>query len=129
MAVATLGIFRLIVISDLSIALYTTGASVLILFVTFLLFWRGFVGGGDAKLIPAAALLVGYHDLGSFLVLMCICGALVSLAVLVIHKHVPLWLGPRLAMLAPRARLVVPYGIAIAGGAIVTLLFQPSLFG
>ena len=128
-AVAILGVLRLIVIGDLSVALYTMGASVILFIATFLLFWRGLVGGGDAKMITAAALLVGYHDLFPFLVLMSICGALVSLAVLVIHKYLPLWLGPRLAMLVPTARLAVPYGVAIAVGGIVTLLFQPSLIG
>jgi prepilin peptidase CpaA len=117
------------VIGDVTVALYTIGASTIVFIAAFLLFWRGFVGGGDAKLIPATALLVGYHDLFSFLVLMSICGALVSLAILVIHRYLPLWLGPRLALLVPKARLAIPYGVAIAGGGIVTLLFQPSLLG
>jgi prepilin peptidase CpaA len=127
--VAVLGLVRLVVIGDVTVALYTIGASTIVFIAAFLLFWRGFVGGGDAKLIPATALLVGYHDLFSFLVLMSICGALVSLAILVIHRYLPLWLGPRLALLVPKARLAIPYGVAIAGGGIVTLLFQPSLLG
>jgi prepilin peptidase CpaA len=127
--VAVLGLVRLVVIGDVTVALYTIGASTIVFIAAFLLFWRGFVGGGDAKLIPATALLVGYHDLFSFLVLMSICGALVSLAILVIHRYLPLWLGPRLALLVPKARLAIPYGVAISGGGIVTLLFQPSLLG
>jgi prepilin peptidase CpaA len=125
-AVAALGLVRLIAIGDLSVAFYTLGASFLILMVTFLLFWQGFVGGGDAKLMTAAALLIGYHDLFNFLVLMSICGALVSVAVLVM---------PRSSVVTsdeqplPKARLAVPYGAAIAGGGIVTLLFQSSFFG
>jgi prepilin peptidase CpaA len=128
-AVATLGLLRLILIGDLSDALYTLGASVIILIGTLLLFWRGFLGGGDAKLLAAAALLVGYHDLFGFLVVMSACGGLVSLAILVLHRYVPLWLGPKLAVLVPNARLAVPYGVAIAGGGIVTLLFQYSFLG
>jgi prepilin peptidase CpaA len=120
-AVAVLGLCRLVAIGDLGIALYTLGASVIIFIATFLLFWRGFVGGGDAKLMTAAALLVGYNSLFNFLVVMSICGALVSLAILVMPRpsNQP----------QPRARLVVPYGAAIAGGGIVTLLFQTSFFG
>jgi prepilin peptidase CpaA len=120
-AVAALGVCRLIVIGDPSVALYTVGASVIIFIATFLLFWRGFVGGGDAKLMTAAALLVGYHDLSNFLVVMSLCGALVSLAILVMPRpsNQP----------QPKARLTVPYGAAIAGGGIVTLLFQSSLIG
>src|SRR6266478_2263934 len=85
-AVAILGFLRLIVIGDLSVALYTVGASVIVFIVVFLLFWRGFVGGGDAKLMTATALLVGYHDLFNFLVLMSICGALLSLAILIMPR-------------------------------------------
>jgi prepilin peptidase CpaA len=129
-AVAALGLIRVVVIGDLSIALYTVGASFLVFIAAFLLFWRGFVGGGDAKLIAATALLVGYHNLFGFLVLMSLCGVLVTLAVLLtgfrgwrsqvdVESPEP----------QPKARLRVPYGVAIAGGGIVTLLFQPSLLG
>ena len=63
----------------------------------------------------------------SFLFLMGLCGGLVSLATLVIHRYVPLFLGPKFAA---TARLSVPYGAAIAGGGIiVTLLFQSSFIG
>jgi prepilin peptidase CpaA len=79
------------------------------------------IGGGDAKLIAATALLVGYHDLFNFLLLMSVCGALLSLAILLMHRS------PTAA--APKARLPVPYGVAIAAGGGVTLLFQPCLFG
>jgi prepilin peptidase CpaA len=120
-AVAALGLLRLILIGDLSVALYTLGASAIILFATYLLFSRGFVGGGDAKLIPATALLVGYYCLFNFFVVMSICGALVSLAILLTHR---LSKQPQ-----PKARILVPYGAAIAGGGIVTLLFQSSLLG
>ena len=46
-AVAWLAVVRLIVIGDPSVALYTVGASVLVLIVGFLLFWQGIVGGGE----------------------------------------------------------------------------------
>jgi prepilin peptidase CpaA len=125
-AVAWLGVTRLIVIGDPSAAVYTVGASVIILVIGFVLFWQGIVGGGDAKLITAAVLLVGYHDLYSFLVLMGICGALISLAVLVIHRFLPLYAGPRLALVLPTT-LAVPYGVAIAAAGSVTLFFQSPL--
>jgi prepilin peptidase CpaA len=128
-AVAWLGVTRLIVIGDPHVAFYTVGASVALLIVGFVLFAQGFIGGGDAKLITAAALLVGYNDLLSFLIFMGICGALISLAALAIHRFLPLYAGPRLTVLSPRVRLAVPYGVAIAAGGIVTLLFQPSLLG
>ena len=120
-AVGALGVLRLVVIGDPSVALYTAGASAVVFVIVFLLFWLGLVGGGDAKLITAMALLIGYHDLFNFLVLMSVCGALLSLAILLMHRSA--------ASSPPKARLPVPYGVAIAAGAGVTLLFQPCLFG
>jgi prepilin peptidase CpaA len=115
-AVALLGVTRLIVIGDPSAALYTVSASFLVLIVGFVLFWQGFAGGGDAKLVTAAALLVGYHDLFGFLFAMGICGALVSLAILVTH-----WSE------RSKRKLAVPYGVAIATAGSVTLFFQSPL--
>jgi prepilin peptidase CpaA len=126
-AVALLGVTRLIVNGDPSIALYTVGASAVLLIVGFLLFWQGIVGGGDAKLVTASALLIGYHDLFSFLVVMSICGALITLFALAIHKFIPLYAGPRLTVLLPKAQLAVPYGVAIAAAGGVTLLLQSPL--
>jgi prepilin peptidase CpaA len=126
-SVAILGVLRLILIGDLSVALYTVGASVMVFIAVFLLFWRNFVGGGDAKLMTATALLVGYHALFNFLILMSLCGLFVSVVVLVTRRSsvvVPSDEAP-----LPKSRLAVPYGVAIAGGGIVTLLFQPTLLG
>jgi prepilin peptidase CpaA len=121
-AVGALGLLRLVLSGDPSAAFYAIAASAAVFIATFLLFWRGLVGGGDAKLITATALLVGYHDLFHFLVSMSICGLLVTLAMLVTHR-------PSGNQLEPKARLAVPCGVAIAGGGIVTLLFQSSFIG
>jgi prepilin peptidase CpaA len=125
--VALLGVVRLIVTGNPSVALYTVGDSFIVLAIAFALFWQGFIGGGDAKLIAAAALLVGYNDLLPFLMFMGICGAVISLAALAIHKYLPLYVGPRLATLLPKAKLAVPYGVAIAIAGSVTLLFHTPL--
>ena len=126
-AVALVGITRLIVIGDPSAALYTVAASIPLLVIGFVLFTLGFVGAGDVKLITATALLIGYNDLLSFLLFTGICGAVISFAVLVIHRYLPLYAGPRLTVLLPKARLAVPYGVAIGTAGGVTLLFQISL--
>jgi prepilin peptidase CpaA len=128
-AVAALGVLRLLVLGDLSAALYTVGASAIVFFVTFLLFWYGLLGGGDVKLLSATLLLVGYHDLVLFLFIMSICGAVVSLAILFIHNYLPLCLGPRLAVLVANAKPAVPYGVAIATAGTLTLLLQSSYIG
>jgi len=108
-AVALLGVTRLFVIGDPSAAVYTVAASIPLLVIGFVLFTLGCVGAGDVKLITATALLM------------------ISFAVLVIHRYLPLYAGPRLTVLLPKARLAVPYGVAIGTAGSVTLLFQISL--
>jgi prepilin peptidase CpaA len=111
-AVALLAVVRLIVVGDPDAAIYTVGASIIVLAIGFVLFWQGFLGGGDAKLITAAALLIGYNDLLSFLVFMSICGALIALAAFATRRQ------------KPNAKLYIPYGVAIATAGSMTLLFQ-----
>jgi prepilin peptidase CpaA len=113
-AVALLGVARLIAIGDPNAALHTVVASVALLAVGFGLFSLGYIGGGDSKLITAAALLVGYNDLFSFLLFMSICGAVISAAALVIRRK-------------GKAKVHVPYGVAITVAGSVILLFQTPL--
>ncbi len=125
-----LAAFRMALTGNPSSALYTLVASAALFVGTFLLFWRGLLGGGDVKLIGATALLVGYHDLSEFLVVMSVSGALIALAVLA-HDRLGL---RRAATPAPegpvpedqetRARLTVPYGVAIAAAGMISLLAQ-----
>jgi prepilin peptidase CpaA len=126
-AVAALGVLRLIVLGDPGIAIQTVAASAIVFIAAFLMFWRGLVGGGDAKLITAAALLVGYNSLFNFLLVMGLCGGVVSLVMLATHWRSELVTTDQQPL--PKVRLATPYGVAIAGGGIVTLLFQPSLLG
>jgi prepilin peptidase CpaA len=108
-AVALLGIIRLIVIGNIKIALYTVGVSLLILIAGTVIFAHGFIGGGDVKLIMAAALLIGYRDSIGFLLLLVICGAV---------QYV-------IAELAASA--TIPLGIAIAIAGSIMLLIRPTL--
>jgi len=85
-AIGVLGLARMILASDLIAALYTIAAGAAVFAVAFLLFWRGVFGGGDAKLLTAAVLLVGYRELADFLLVMGFCGVLVALAVVAREK-------------------------------------------
>ena len=124
-AILALAAFRIAVDSDPRAGLFTLAASAALFVATFLLFWRGLLGGGDVKLIGATALLIGYHSFFEFLFVMSISGALVAVAVLARDR-----LGARRATTPALedqetpARLTVPYGVAIAAAGIVSLLVQ-----
>ena len=99
------------------------GAGVGVVAVGALLFAFGVVGGGDVKLMAAAAVWAGWRALPAFLVLMALGGGALALALVLFRR----WKLP--AALASRAwvrRLHseekgVPYGVAIAGAAIILL--------
>ena len=104
------------------------GAAALI--AGMLLFALGWIGGGDAKLLAAVALWLGWPATTTFLVATAITGG--TLAVLLISVR-STQLRP-LILLGPRwvARLAepgegVPYGVAIAAGACAAL--PMTLFG
>jgi prepilin peptidase CpaA len=129
--VAALGIVRLILTGDPGVALDSVAAAGAIFAAGFLLFWRGLIGGGDVKLIAAAALLVGYQALSGFLVAMSLCGLFVTLAILATARLAP---RPAAAPLAATpdstpARPTVPYGVAIAASGILTLVLQSVVSG
>src|SRR5262249_36106189 len=105
--------------------LYTLAASTALFIATFLLFWRGLLGGGDVKLIAATGLLVGYHDLFEFLFVMSIAGALIAVAIRARDKlGVRRAATPDLEDQPKTALLTVPYGAAIAAAGIISLLLQ-----
>jgi prepilin peptidase CpaA len=123
-AILALAAFRIAMEGDPRAGLYTLAAAAGLFVATFLLFWRGLLGGGDVKLIGATALLIGYHNFFEFLFVMSVSGALVAVAVLARDR-----LGPRRAATPSleeeaQARLTVPYGVAIAAAGMVVLLVQ-----
>lgn len=95
----------------------------LILLVGFALFAFGLLGAGDVKLLSATALWVGPAQMPFFLVATTLLGAVLGLTLLRV-RSVPL---PAFAMgagwlvqLHERKR-VMPYGVAIAGGAMIAM--------
>src|ERR1700724_1440069 len=81
-AILALAAFRIAMEGAPRAGLYTLAAAAALFVATFLLFWRGLLGGGDVKLIGATALLIGYHNFFEFLFVMSVSGALVAVAVL-----------------------------------------------
>jgi prepilin peptidase CpaA len=78
-------------------------------------FYMGMMGGGDVKL--AAALALWFSPLGTlkFLIVMSLAGGVLTLIVLLLHKK-----GGKAPIDgdAPAGRPEVPYGVAIAFGAL-----------
>ena len=90
-----------------------------------LLFSRGLMGGGDVKLLTAATLWAGPGGTPTLLIVTAVLGGLLTLALLS-----PLALR---AVFAPAAvagaaakRMPVPYGVAIAGAALIVTI-PPNL--
>lgn len=101
------------------------------------LWWLRLMGGADAKLLGATALLVSPLAIPSLLVLTALCGGVLALAYLVLSRVVrrpaP---GRRRTLLGRLAKAELwrlsrrgplPYATAIAAGSVVTL--SPHLWG
>jgi prepilin peptidase CpaA len=89
-AVAALGILHLVLLGNPITATYAVGAALLVFFVGCVLFRYRIVGGGDVKLLTATIPLIWYRDLFNFLALMSIIGALLAVAVILVHNYLPL---------------------------------------
>lgn len=86
------------------------------------MFSLGWMGGGDAKLLAASALWLGYDHLMPFLVLVSLLGGVLALAILGYRRFVPMAavIGtvPKWAERLHENGTGIPYGIAISGGAL-----------
>jgi prepilin peptidase CpaA len=101
------------------------GAAACVLVVTFVLFARGWIGGGDAKLAASAALWLGFAHLAEYLLYASLLGG--ALTVLLIQfRALPLprmLVGREWAECLHRPGGGVPYGIALA---VAALLVYPQ---
>ena len=97
------------------------GAGFLLLLISFAIFACGWIGGGDAKLMAATALWLGFDHLLPFLLWTAILGGGLALLVLT-YRHVlpPVWLlGQSWALRLHDPKQGIPYGIAIAAAGLV----------
>jgi prepilin peptidase CpaA len=125
-------LIRIALAGDVVAGWYTLAAATVIFGGTFVMFRCGTIGGGDAKMIPATALLIGYRELLDFLLLMSVCGGALALVTIAMeHLGSPLkglW-GPSHIpasaemdrVRAPRAS-TVPYGFAVAIAGAIALI-------
>lgn len=98
-------------------------AGVVLLVAGFTLFAMGYFGGGDAKLMAAAALWVGWNDVLFFTFAVLLVGGVLSLLVVLLRKGLGMWpdwlVKSAEGLFTPNK--AVPYGIAITAGALLTL--------
>ena len=103
--------FAWLAAAQLPSAWFSHVGTALVLFVfTFFCFTRGWMGGGDAKLIPAIGLWVGPHGVLPFLLMTALGGVVVAVALVAMQSR-----REKLTIGAAR-KLPLPYGVAIAAG-------------
>lgn len=94
------------------------GISVLAL--GFALFACGIFGGGDAKLLAAVALWLGFADLPLYMMMVALMGGLLSMLIL-LYRRLPLpesLMRQDWALHLHQRSTGVPYGIALGGAAL-----------
>lgn len=103
--------------------LWHTLAAVIVLVVGFGLFSSGIIGGGDAKLLAAVALWLGWTTLTPFIVFTSLAGGVLALAVNLwsvagVERDASTdgqsWMRRWIS-----TKMKLPYGMAIAAGAIL----------
>ncbi len=102
-------------------------AGVIAFVVSVLLFMLGVFGGGDAKMIPGVMLWLGPEAPWPFMTAMAVIGGALALCVILVRRFVPAQAAPGFARETMTAGNGVPYGVAIAGGAILASGQSPLL--
>lgn len=84
-------------------------------------FSRGVLGGGDVKLLAATSLWFDIQGSASFFLYTAIGGAVLTLLFVIVRRMLPTYVLERAGAAALRPRGPIPYGVAIAAGAILAL--------
>jgi len=110
-------------------ALHHLLAGVLVLIAGFLLFARGLLGGGDAKLMAVCALWLGWEQTLPFMLITAIMGGVLAMIFLALRRYpLPVSLAAQdwVQRLAKQGG-GIPYGIAIAAGAMIVYPDSPLM--
>jgi len=134
--IGSLGLLRILLAGDPVTGGWTLAAAAGVLVIAFMFFWGGTFGGGDAKLLTGAVLLIGYDDLFSFIFLMSLFGAVLAIAILIGDRLIPRLRRVRRQAPVPDATAAgtrrdvwptVPYGVAISAAGMIILVLQVSV--
>jgi prepilin peptidase CpaA len=98
----------------------------------FAMFAFGWMGGGDAKLLAATAFWFTWPDVFLYMIYTALFGGALTLFVMVGRQYIPVRvLTTQWAQTMFRDETKIPYGLALAAGAILTLpksaIFQAAL--
>ncbi|HXW71386.1 MAG TPA: prepilin peptidase [Methylocella sp.] len=96
---------------------FACGAAMLL--VTFAMFSRGWIGGGDAKLAATTAIWLGFDHLGDYALIASLLGGLLTVAILGLRQ----WPWPVRGWHVFDPAAGIPYGVALAAAG---LLVYPS---
>jgi prepilin peptidase CpaA len=91
------------------------GAGVLMLAITIALFSQGIMGGGDAKLLSAAALWVGFGNLVDYVFMTALFGGILGVGILMFRNVIPpvIIAGRDWAERLHDKKAGIPYGVAL----------------
>jgi prepilin peptidase CpaA len=84
-------------------------------------FARGVLGGGDVKLLAAVSLWFDLTGSAAFFLYTAIGGAILTLLFIIARRLIPAYVQKRTGAAALQPRGPIPYGVAIAAGAILAL--------
>lgn len=101
------------------------GCGLAVFFAGALLFSRGLMGGGDAKLLAAATLWAGPGMTPALLIVTAVLGGVLTL-VLLSAAALRAVFTPAATAAIPLSRVPVPYGVAIAAAALIVTI-PPNL--
>lgn len=105
-------------------------AAAIVLAISFAFFAFGWIGGGDAKLVSATTLWLGFGLMLQYMIYAALLGGALTLIILTLRRYpLPAWLaGQAWIDRLHNPKTGVPYGIALAvAGLLVypeTLIFQ-----
>jgi prepilin peptidase CpaA len=122
-ALMVLAFFPLALLAGLSASdmLNHVGTGLLMLLLGVLLFIPGWFGGGDAKLMAAIGLWIGPDNLFPYILYVAVAGGMIAAAFCSV-RSVPLprmLLGEAWALRLHRHDSGIPYGLALAAGALL----------
>lgn len=101
--------------------------ALVVFIVCFGLFALGYIGGGDAKLLPAATLWIGAADVVHFIAAVSLAGGALCVFMLIFwlfKRYIPQILSISRTACMERPK-VAPYGVAIAVGTLVIFPLTP----